>query len=302
MKRERKTEIRVGVTFIVAIVILLWVIGWAKNINVFEEERKLKLRFDSVAGLSTGDAFSVNGVHRGYVESIENVENYVMVVVSLDNDLLLNSDAAFSIMMLDLMGGKKIEVNPGISGKEIDYTIAHNGKFVGDISTAMAMLSSVQGDLINVIEEVRFSLNTLNDYLQDEELTGDIRQTVSNLRTTSGKLNKLIETNRANIEALLTNTNQLVETSNSFINENRSKLAVTVTKVDTLLTNTNLLLQRISAITDEIENRENNIGKVMYDEELLTDLKQTFEQANELTKILIKQLESEGVKIDFSLF
>lgn len=302
MKRERKTEIRVGVTFTAAIIVLLLVISWAKNITLFEDERSLKLSFDSVAGLETGAPFSVNGVRQGYVESIKNKDNIVMVVVSVDDDAVLKSDASFSIMMLDLMGGKKIEADPGTSQQPIDYSIVHKGKFVGDISTAMAMLSSVQGDLVEVIEEVRFTLNTLNDYLQDEELPSDIRTTVANLKTTTGKLNRLIDTNRENIKELLENTNNLVSSSNELIDENKAKLSETLIKVDSLLDNTNKLVARFDRVTSEIENRENNIGKVIYDEELITDLKESFDQVNRLTKILIQQFEAEGIKIDWSLF
>ena len=57
-------------------------------------------------------------------------------------------------------------------------------------------------------------------------------------------------------------------------------------------------------IKEEIEKKENNIGKFLYDEQLFSDLKASFEQVNELTKIITEQLKSGGleVKADVDLF
>jgi len=37
MNAQRKTEIKVGITAIVGIVLLVWIIGWAKNVSFIEK-------------------------------------------------------------------------------------------------------------------------------------------------------------------------------------------------------------------------------------------------------------------------
>jgi phospholipid/cholesterol/gamma-HCH transport system substrate-binding protein len=70
MKKQKKAELKVGITVIVGIIILLWVLGWAKNFSFNSDEKFLSISFDNVAGLSVGDFVSVQGIKTGYVEKI----------------------------------------------------------------------------------------------------------------------------------------------------------------------------------------------------------------------------------------
>jgi phospholipid/cholesterol/gamma-HCH transport system substrate-binding protein len=151
MKNKSKTEIRVGIITIASIIVVLWILGWAKNIDPLDEKLLLNIKFDSVAGLNVGDPVAINGVKKGYVNNISSIDNGVLVNVTLEKDVIINEDAKISVMMLDLMGGKIIEINPGQSKKTIDFSITQAGSFSGDISTAMAALSSVQNDLIDLV-------------------------------------------------------------------------------------------------------------------------------------------------------
>ena len=104
MKNQKKAELKVGITVIVAVIILLWIIGWAKNINLNSAEKMLTISFQNVAGLVVGDFVSVQGIKEGYVKALRNENNFVLVDVSLSENVKLKKDAQFSIMMVDLMG------------------------------------------------------------------------------------------------------------------------------------------------------------------------------------------------------
>ena len=52
----------------------------------------------------------------------------------------------------------------------------------------------------------------------------------------------------------------------------------------------------------EIKNEENNLGKFLYDDQLVTDMKSAVEKLNKLTEILIYQLENDGVNVDANIF
>ncbi|HET54319.1 MAG TPA: MCE family protein, partial [Ignavibacteria bacterium] len=164
MRQDRKTEIKVGISLLVSLVILLWVIAWAKNVDIFSDKKELTISFNSVAGLTAGDQVAVNGVKKGYVESITLDGNTVLVNTILDEDVDIRSDATFSILMLDLMGGKKIEISPGISEQQIDYSVVQHGQFSGDISTAMATLSGMEQNIKNIIEELKKNGEVKRDF------------------------------------------------------------------------------------------------------------------------------------------
>ena len=55
MKDLRKTEIRVGITVIVGLLIFIWILSWAKNFSLSSNQKSLLVKFNSVAGLEIGD-------------------------------------------------------------------------------------------------------------------------------------------------------------------------------------------------------------------------------------------------------
>jgi len=298
MRQDRKTEIKVGISLLVSLVILLWVIAWAKNVDLFSDKKELTISFNSVAGLSAGDQVAVNGVKKGYVESIYLVGNNVVVKTILDEDVDIRTDAAFSIMMLDLMGGKKIEISPGISEKQIDYSVVQHGRFSGDISTAMATLSGMEQNIKNIIEELSITLNAVNNILKDDKFASDVRTAFSELNLLSKKTSQLIDENRTGIKSLIDSSTSLVSTTNEFLQNNRNTLSRTIEQTSTLIDNSNQFIAKMDSLLKEIQSRENNIGKLLYDEQFYDDLKTSLENLKELTSILIEQLKNEGINVD----
>ncbi|OGV91759.1 MAG: ABC transporter substrate-binding protein, partial [Melioribacter sp. RIFOXYB12_FULL_38_5] len=211
MKDQRKTEIKVGITVVLGILIFVWVFGWAKNLTVGSERKEISVKFSSVAGLEIGDPVTINGVRKGYVDDILIKGNEVVTVLNLEKEVNLKTDATFSVMMLDLMGGKKIEVNPGSASEEIDYIKMQNGEFLGDIASAMAMLGTVQNDLVDVIKEVKVTLSSVNKTLTDQQFNNDLKTSVSNLVELTENLNSLIKANSGEINKLLKSGNELAQ-------------------------------------------------------------------------------------------
>ena len=302
MKDQRKTEIRVGITVIVGLIIFIWILGWAKNFSLSSNQKTLLVKFNSVSGLEVGDNVSVNGVRKGFVENFKLEGDKVIVSLSLDNDVKLQKDATFSISMLDLMGGKKVNINPGISSQPIDYNEVQTGIFFADIPEVMSILGTVEGDIPEIIKDIKITLSSLNNYLTDNDLNTNIKSSLSNLSKASKKLNILLEENRKGINQLTQNTVKLTQNVNDFLDENKSSLKSSVEELHTVLTQTDSLLVSVNTFSREIKNKKNNIGKILYDDKLYDNLSQSLTQLNELTKILIEQLKGKGVNVDANIF
>lgn len=302
MRNQKKAEIKVGLTVILGIIVLVLVFAWAKNFDPGSEKKTLVIRFDSVAGLSEGDNVTVNGVKKGTVEEIKVDGNYVLVKTSLENDIQLNEDATFSIMMLDLMGGKKIEVSPGSSNQPLDLSQIAEGNFAGDISTAMAVLSSVDKDLVQVIREVKVTLTSMNKILSDEEFSSDLKTSVQNLTEVSGNLNRIINNNEEGLNNLISSGSEFASLSVDFMKENKENITSTISELESTVTEANDLLTKINVFTDQVKNKENNIGKLMYDEKIVEDLKVLSERVLKLTETIQNQLDQKGLKTDVNLF
>jgi len=302
MKDERKTEIRVGLTVLVGILVFIWILGWAKNFSIRSNEQVIKVRFTNVSGLEIGDQVTVNGMRKGYVKEMVVEPNNVLLELSLDNDVQLKEDASFAISMLDLMGGKKIEVFPGTSSTSYNNNKISEGTFYADIPSVMSLFGSVQDDLVTVLKDVKISLHSINKYLTDEKLSSDVKKSLSNLSLLTEKLNDVLSENRSDIRSLTQNAVALTETSNKILSSNKENIDQLFVDLKNVFQKSDTLLSELNNLTKETVNQQNNVGKLLYDENVINDLKQTLKQVNELTSILIEQLKNDGVNVNADIF
>ncbi len=301
MKDQRKTEIKVGITVIIGLIIFLWILGWAKNFSLTSNERTIKIKFNNASGLEVGDYVSVNGVREGNVEDIQIDNNSVIVTARISNNLDLRKDAVFGLAMTDLMGGKKIDIKPGTSPEPLDYKAVQKGVFYYDIPSVMAFVGSMQDDLIQTLKGVKVTLNSLNSYLTDKKMNEDIKSSLANLNQLTEKLNAITEENKSNINKLINNSVKLTSDAKDLISTNKNDITSTITEAKNVLQKTDSLVTKLNNFTDEIKSKNNNIGKIVYDDKLYDDLNKSIKQVNELTKILIEQLTNKGFKVDAHL-
>ncbi|MAT58220.1 MAG: ABC transporter substrate-binding protein [Ignavibacteriae bacterium] len=299
---ERKTNIKVGVTVFFGLILTLYILGWAKNWSIYQDKKELIVTFDNVAGLEIGNFVTILGVKKGFVDDIYSSNNNVFVKMILDEDVELKSDAQFYIMMYDLMGEKKVEINPGQSNNLLDFTLHHNGKFTGDISTTMSMLTSIQDDLIGLLKSVLITLDGMNEFLTDDQLKSDLKESVASLKDLTRNSNQLILDNKKNLNSLLIKGDSLLTSSNKFIKENEESFAALIKELTATLKSSQKLVKEVDEIVVQTKNKENNLGRILYDENILNDLKSTIEKTNKLLKIFTEQLEGEGLNVDANIF
>ena len=298
MKDQRKTEIKVGITVIGGLIIFLWILGWAKNFSFTSSQNKIVIEFNNAAGLEVGDYITVNGVREGNVENIKIDKDKVLVTTFINKEIDLRSDAAFSLSMVDLMGGKKIDVKPGSSSEPLDYNKIQKGSFSSDIPAVMSLVGSMQDDIVSALKEVKITLTSLNNYLTDKQLNQNIKQSLDNLNKLTSKLNLMVDENRSSIKKLAANSVELTSDAKDFIDKNKEEMTSTLQEANKVLAKTDSLMLKLNLFADEVKDKKNNIGKFIYDKELYGNLNQTIKQVDELTKLLVEQLKKEGIKVD----
>ena len=301
MKDQRKTEIKVGITVIIGIFIFLWILGWAKNFSISSNYRPVVIKFDNVTGLEVGDNVVVIGLRKGFVKDMEIKQDHVLVTLSINKDVDLRDDAQFSISMLDLMGGKKVGVLPGVSQTEFNYNSIHNGIFYADIPSVMSMLGSVQGDIVASLKDMRITLSSVNKYLTDDKLTNNIKSSAANLNLISQKMISMIDENRESFKKLTSNGVEITNETKDFIKNNKDGIKTSINELQVLLQKADTLMVAANEFTSEIKNKNNNLGKLLYDKELYENLTQSVAKLSEISKILLEQLKKEGINIDAHL-
>jgi len=82
MKDQRKTEIEVGVTVILGLLIFLWIYGWAKNLLLNSHRKEVSVELLLLPVLVKETRFTINGVKKGYVKKIVLVNGRVTTLLN----------------------------------------------------------------------------------------------------------------------------------------------------------------------------------------------------------------------------
>jgi phospholipid/cholesterol/gamma-HCH transport system substrate-binding protein len=142
----------------------------------------------------------------------------------------------------------------------------------------------------------------MNKYLTDDKLGSNVRASIANLNELTQILNVILTENRNDIKALTTNAVELTKKSNELISDNKENINDILANLKTVFQKSDTLLTDLNSLTRQTMNKENNVGKLLYDENVIKDLKQTLKQVNDLTSLLLKQLTEDGINVNAHIF
>jgi hypothetical protein len=162
----------------------------------------------------------------------------------------------------------------------------------------MSMLGSVQGDIVASLKDMRITLSSVNKYLTDDELEKNVKYSAANLNQISQKMILMIDENRESFKKLTSNGAELTNEAKDFIKNNKDGIKTSLIELQVLLQKTDTLMAAANEFTSEVKNKNNNLGKLLYDKELYENLTKSIARLDEISKILLEQLKKEGINID----
>lgn len=302
MKNERKTEIKVGITTVISLIIFIWILAWAKNLTLTSDDIIINLTFENVSGLEVDDQVTVKGLRKGFVDDIYLDGNKIFVKISVDNNVDLRKDAKFWIATTDLMGGKKIEIIPGESIEMLDLNSLHTGLIQPDLNSMMAIAGSMMSDVETIVDDLKITFSTVNNYLSDDEMMIDLKSSLRNLKNLTEKFNALITDNSDNITRITENIAAISEESRTFFDENRESLDSSIKKFNIILSKSDSLVSRFNFLAAETMEGNNNLGRILYDDSLMINMRETLKILNELSKLVLYQIKTDGFKVDANIW
>ncbi len=302
MKNERKTEIKVGITTLLALIIFIWLMGWAKNFMISSNDMELVINFDNVSGLEVDDNVTVLGLKKGFVKDIYLDNNKIVVVISIDENIDLRKDAKFFLASTDVMGGKKIEIVPGISDETLNWEEVQSGIFQPDLSSLMGTIGEMKEDFMTIVNEFKITLTSVNTYLADDKLKDEFISSFENFHSLTEKLNLMLDENGENLSIITKNTAELTSNANSFFTKNNEDITYSVKKLGSVLNEADSLFNRLNSFSKEIKEQKNNIGKALYNDSLMVNISNVLSDMKILTEIILQQIQEDGVKVDANIW
>ncbi|RPI14239.1 MAG: MCE family protein [Ignavibacteriae bacterium] len=300
MNRTRSNYLKVGITVVLAVVILLYGIAFLKSFKVDVETNDLIAYFTDINGLKEGDPVSVNGVPKGKVTAIDLAGDSVKVSFRLGKDVLLKKDYNITVAMIELMSGKQIAIKPGKSHELADITKPLTGSKANDVITLIETMNNV-GDQVSAvamkmdstIESLNLAVKNINDIVGDPGLKSDIKSTAGNFNAASINLNSLLVENRNNLRNLTSRLNSIADNVDNTITDAQPEIKETMGDIRSLTSRLDSIAFSLNQFITDTRDPEGTVGKLISDDKLYENLNKTVISLDKL----IKQINNKGIRL-----
>jgi phospholipid/cholesterol/gamma-HCH transport system substrate-binding protein len=305
MTNEERTDIRVGLTVLVGIVLLLVGIAWAKQWHLGGHEEIITATFPTAGGLEPGDPVMISGLKRGTVTTVQANDTGATVTLTLNEPASLRIDATASISMLELMSGKKVEIWPGSSKELLPKGMAIHGTYSGDISSLVAMLTSLSGTFESITGQADTLLTSLNAIIHDDTLKSKLNRTLNlangtltDVDAAASRAAKLLSENGPAITKTLADADSALHSLSSTIGENRAGLRVLIDSGGRAIADARSAMARVDSLLASGDRKNTLLYRLTKDEGFATRLDST---VTSLQKLL-EQIRLQGLDANIRLW
>jgi phospholipid/cholesterol/gamma-HCH transport system substrate-binding protein len=271
-----KKEVKIGITGIIALVVLFLGINFLKGVNLFSSTNKYYIQFGNAKGLSKSSNVYADGYNVGVVSDI--IYDYehpgtVLVEVTTNKDLRIPKGSSAKLDEA-VLGG--CTLNMLLTTNLTDAY--HPGDTIpgSDTQGMMAKAASMMPQIEQIVARVDTLIATLNRLTSDPNLPMIIRnaELVSeNLVRSSEELNRLLAND---VPQLTTTFNRVGENAITLTDRlNSLNLQATMDSV-------NMTISSVHHMMDQIQSPEGTLGLLMKDPSLYNNLNHTVQSADSL--------------------
>ena len=259
--------------------------------------------FDSVAGIDEKAVVRMAGVKVGSVEKVELIDSKARLTLRIWPDVLINRGSKAVIRTMGLLGEKYVEIVPGPlpksnphppdrssyfqEGEEIRVTVSPS-----DIDRLITQLNDISDDIKSVTTALRQAFGGEKGASSMEDILADLRSTMANVEDFS-------QTLRSDGSELVMRLNEMAESINGVVAENRDNLKVTMENVREASRNAELALASIDNIARKIERGEGTLGKLVTDDSMYTNIDTAAKGIGEVTARLTRLKTIVGFRSEY---
>lgn len=267
-----KKELIIGLSVIIALLILFFGINYLKGINLFKASNYYYASYTNVAGLAQSAPVTVNGYKVGIVREIEyeyDNPGHVKVEMSLDKKLRL-PEGTTAVLASDMLGTASIELKMATSDKFYE---------VGDkipSANAAGLMDNVTENLMPGINAILPKVDSLLvsavNLASDPALAQAVKRLdaiTANLERTTALLNKTMAsmpTAAADASATMTNARELTGNLTTLSEELASL------PIDSTFCNITRLTTQLNMVVESLNSSNSTLGLLLHDPELYQNL------------------------------
>ncbi len=271
-----KSEVKIGIVGVVAIVALFLGINFLKGVNIFNSSKKYYISFSNTKGLAKSSSVYADGFKVGIVSDINYDYRHpgeVVVEISTDNGLRIPKGSSAQLDEA-ILGGCTLNMLLATNLTEAYQpgdTIKGN-----DVSGIMAKAGDMMPQLQQIVEKVDTLVATLNTLFSNPNLPLIIQNAeliTENLNKSSEQLNTLLRNDIPKMTGTFTKAGENVTTLTDKMNQ---------LDLQATLAGVNQTISSVHATMEQIKSPKGTLGKLMNDPSVYDNLNHTVQSADSL--------------------
>jgi len=279
MKKFFRREVIIGLTAVVAILVLIFGIDYLKGINVFHAANYYYVTYTDVQGLAQSAPVTVNGYKVGLVREIRyeyDNPGHVSVELSLDKELKVPRGSK-AVITADLLGTATIALQMAPSGEYHqvgDKLIGENAKGMMDAVSETVM--PAMGTILPRIDSLLVAVTTL---VTDPALVNSIRRldvVMANLETSTVSLQRALQTAPGIMGSATLAMNDVKDIAANLRTISSDLTVVTKTlkeaPLDSTLNNLGRISDNLLTLSRQLNNPDSSLGLLMNDPGLYNNI------------------------------
>lgn len=306
-------EVTVGALTFLGIIMMILGYNYLKGNEVFSKNYFYQINFPNTTGLYPANSVVINGLEVGRVKEIklaDDLNNQVLVTISLPKKLVIPEDSKFKIENLDLLGKKAISIERGISSSLLQEGKIYQGQIPTD------MINSITSQITPIAEKADKLIGSLDTMINDVHIAlgkgenSALKKTMDNVSATLENANKVLtevskifEAQKSSIDNIIKNADGVMANTNTLtkkIADNSEDIDKIIKNFETLsskvsqadleatINSAKKTLEEISILLASINEGQGTLGKLVKDENLYYSVDSTINSLNFLLKDLQK--------------
>ncbi|TCD24764.1 MCE family protein [Pedobacter psychrodurus] len=289
-----KNETKVGILAAFAIALLIIGYNFLKGNSIFSSETTLFAKYTRVDGLTVSKPILINGYQIGRVAKLElQPDGSIIATLSVNSKYEIPENSIARLEGTDLLGSKAIVMSLGNSKKmaEDGYTLNANVEkgLMEQVQPVQKKAELIIGKMDSILSSVNSILNP-NFQKNVDKSFNSIAGTLASLETTSKKVDGLVGSESARIEAIFKN----VEGITANLNNNNQKISDILTNINTVtdkfaaanfkqtLDNANNAIADLQSVISGIKDGKGSLGLLLNDDKMYQNLNNASKNLDEL--------------------
>ena len=310
MAIKYQREIRIGIVFIIATLVLIWGLMYLKGLEIFTPSRMFYAVYDNVDGLVVSNPVTLNGLQIGQVNVLQFDQHHngkIICELYIKGDYPFPKNSIARIRSSSLLGSKEVAIVLGKSSAiaksgdtlqtEIEASLGAevNKQLIPLKRKAENLISSI--DSVVVIVQLVLNRNTRENLVQAID---HVKDALANIAHATFDLDTLVSTQRKNIAGIIGN----VESISKNLKQNNEKIthiinnlsdisdSLAKAKIPATIMQVNLAVKSLNTTLEKINKGEGSLGLLVNDQKLYIDVENAARNLN----LLIEDLKANPKK------